>query len=117
MRTNIEIDENLLRQAMEASQTTTKKAAVEVALQLAVRLKKQEEIRSLFGTVQWDGDLDAMRQGRVLDWEAERLGQEGQSGAKSGAKGGAKGGSGSGQAGNPSGIGGMNLSAHRKADA
>jgi Arc/MetJ family transcription regulator len=104
MRTNIEIDESLLKEAMEASQTATKKAAVEVALQLAVRLKKQENIRSLFGTVQWDGDLDAMRQSRVLDWEAERLEQEGQGGAKSGAKGG-------------SGIDGMNLPARTKANA
>jgi Arc/MetJ family transcription regulator len=113
MRTNIEIDENLLRQAMEASQTATKRAAVEVALLLTIRLKKQEEIRSLFGTVQWDGDLDAMRQGRVLEWEAQRSGQEGQSEAKAGAKGG----SGSGQAGNQSDIGSMKRSAHTKADA
>lgn len=75
MRTNIEIDEGLLRQAMEVSHTTTKKAAVEAALLLTVQLKKQEEIRSLFGKIQWDGDLDAMRQGRVLEWEEERKDQ------------------------------------------
>ncbi|HEX4322228.1 MAG TPA: type II toxin-antitoxin system VapB family antitoxin [Acidobacteriaceae bacterium] len=109
MRTNIDIDKNLLIQAMKASQTATKRAAVEVALQLAVTLKKQEDIRSLFGTVQWDGDLDAMRQGRVLDWEVERSGQEGQDSAKSG--------SASGKAKNPSGIAGMNLPARSKADA
>ena len=76
MRTNIEIDDGLLRQAMEASHATTKKAAVEAALLLTVRLKKQEEIRNLFGNVQWDGDLDAMRQGRVLDLEEERTDQK-----------------------------------------
>lgn len=109
MRTNIDIDESLLRQAMEANQMATKKAAVEVALQLAVSLKKQEEIRGLFGAVQWDGDLDAMRQGRVLDWEAERSGQEGKTGAK--------GGSGNVPDGNQPSIGSMSLSAHSKANA
>ena len=75
MRTNIEIDEKLLRQAMEASRTATKKAAVEAALVLAVRLRKQEEIRNLFGKIQWDGDLDSMRQDRALEWKSERPGQ------------------------------------------
>ena len=68
MRTNIEIDENLLSEAMAASQTGTKKDAVEAALRLTVRLKNQARILDLFGKVQWDGDLDAMRQGRFLDW-------------------------------------------------
>jgi len=86
MRTNIDIDDSLLKRAMEASQTSTKKAAVERALQLVVLLKKQENIRSLFGTVQWDGDLDAMRQGRLPDWEAERSEQGSQNRAARGFK-------------------------------
>jgi Arc/MetJ family transcription regulator len=72
MRTNIEIEDGLLRAAMAASKSVTKKATVEAALQLAVQLKEQEEIRGLFGNVQWDGDLDEMRQSRVLEWEANR---------------------------------------------
>ena len=50
MRTNIEIDDELMKQAMESSGATTKKAVVEQALQLMVRVKKQEEsLTSMFG--------------------------------------------------------------------
>jgi Arc/MetJ family transcription regulator len=69
MRTNIDIDDELMAKAMEATNTTTKKAAVEASLQLAVKLKAQAKIRELFGKVQWEGDLDAMREGRFLNWE------------------------------------------------
>ncbi|MGB0063053.1 MAG: type II toxin-antitoxin system VapB family antitoxin [Terracidiphilus sp.] len=72
MRTNIDIDDNLIMQAMKASNSTTKKAAVETALRQMVQLKKQEGIRKLFGRVQWDGDLCTMRQSRVLEWEESR---------------------------------------------
>jgi Arc/MetJ family transcription regulator len=67
MRTNVEIDDQLMRQAMAASGKTTKKAAVEEALRLVVQLKKQQGILKWFGKVQWEGDLDAMREGRFLD--------------------------------------------------
>lgn len=46
---------------MKASGLTTKKATVEQALKLVVRLKKQEKIRSLRGKLKWEGDLDQMR--------------------------------------------------------
>jgi len=72
MRTNIEIDDELMRRAMKAAGATTKKAAVEAALRLTVQLKKQGEIRRLFGKIKWEGDLRAMRKGRFLDWQAER---------------------------------------------
>lgn len=58
MRTNIEIDEKLIRQAMRATGTTTKRAAVDVALRQAVQLKKQEGIRKLRGKVVWRGHDD-----------------------------------------------------------
>jgi Arc/MetJ family transcription regulator len=67
MRTNIDIDDNLLRQAMRASKTATKKAAVEAALQQTVRLKQQERILRWFGKVKWEGDLAAMRESRFLN--------------------------------------------------
>jgi Arc/MetJ family transcription regulator len=71
MRTNIEIDDKLMRQAMKATGATTKKAAVEAALHKVVQLKKQEGIKKLRGKVQWVGDLDAMREGRFVNWEEE----------------------------------------------
>jgi Arc/MetJ family transcription regulator len=70
MRTNVEIDDEILRQAMAASGESTKKAAVTEALRLVVQLKRQEAIRELFGKVQWDGDLDQMRESRFPAWDA-----------------------------------------------
>jgi Arc/MetJ family transcription regulator len=61
MRTNIEIDDKLMKQAMKASGAATKKATVAEALQLLVKIKAQEGIRKFFGAVQWDGDLDWSR--------------------------------------------------------
>lgn len=58
MRTNIDIDDKLMRQAMKATGATTKKAAVEASMQLAVRLKAQEGIKDLFGKVVWRGPDD-----------------------------------------------------------
>lgn len=71
MRTNIDIDDELMRQAMAASEETTKKAVVEKALRLMINLKAQEGIKKLRGKVKWEGDLDAMRKGRFLDWEPD----------------------------------------------
>jgi Arc/MetJ family transcription regulator len=58
MRTNIEIDDALMAQTMAATNTTTKKAAVEASMHLAVRLKAQEGIRALRGKVVWRGPGD-----------------------------------------------------------
>jgi hypothetical protein len=72
MRTNVEIDDELMRQAMNASGKPTKKAAVEEALRLVVQLKKQEGIFKWFGKIHWEGDLNAMREGRFNNWAEER---------------------------------------------
>jgi Arc/MetJ family transcription regulator len=64
MRTNIDIDERLMRQAMRASGERTKRAAVERALRLLVRTHGQVGIRRLRGEVRWKGDLNASRLGR-----------------------------------------------------
>jgi Arc/MetJ family transcription regulator len=58
MRTNIDIDDKLMKQAMKATGTTTKKAAVEASLRLSVQLKAQEGIRKLRGKVAWRGPDD-----------------------------------------------------------
>ncbi|MGA7858304.1 MAG: type II toxin-antitoxin system VapB family antitoxin [Terracidiphilus sp.] len=71
MRTNIDIDDKLMKQAMKATGASTKKAAVEAALLKVVLLKKQEGIRKLRGKVRWDGNLDAMRESRFINWEQE----------------------------------------------
>jgi Arc/MetJ family transcription regulator len=68
MRTNIEIDDELMRQAMKATNTSTKRAAVEASLRLAIRLKAQEGILKWRGKIHWEGDLAESREGRFLDW-------------------------------------------------
>ena len=64
MRTNIDIDDDLMVRAQKASGLATKKAAVEEGLRLLVRLKEQEDILRLPGKVRWRGDLNASREGR-----------------------------------------------------
>jgi Arc/MetJ family transcription regulator len=61
MRTNIVIEDALMREALRASGVKTKREAVELGLRTLVRLNQQGEIRKLRGKVQWTGDLGTMR--------------------------------------------------------
>lgn len=61
MRTNIEIDDRLMAEAMEAGGLSTKRETVEAALRLFARRKRQASALDLFGKVDWEGDLDADR--------------------------------------------------------
>ncbi len=61
MRTNIDINDDLMAQAMAATGKQTKRETVEAALTTVIRLRDQEGLRDLFGAVNWVGDLDAMR--------------------------------------------------------
>ena len=61
MRTNIEIDDRLMAEAMKASGARTKREAVEQGLRTLVRLKHQAKGRELFGKLHWEGNLDEMR--------------------------------------------------------
>ncbi len=65
MRTNIVIDNSLMRQAMKATGLSTKKAVVEEGLRLLIKVKEQEGIRRLRGKVAWEGDLGVMRESRI----------------------------------------------------
>lgn len=67
MRTNIDIDDRLMRQAMRHSGSRTKKATVEEALRLLVETHAQTAIRRLRGKVRWEGNLDQSRRGRVQE--------------------------------------------------
>ena len=64
MRTNIVIDDKLMRDALRASGLKTKREVVEEGLRTLLRLKRQEEIRTFRGKLSWKGDLDAMRTDR-----------------------------------------------------
>jgi Arc/MetJ family transcription regulator len=65
MRTNIDIDDTLMRHALRATGLPTKKAVVEEGLRLLVKLHRQTAIRRLRGKVAWQGDIEALRQGRT----------------------------------------------------
>jgi Arc/MetJ family transcription regulator len=74
MRTNIEIDDKLMQQAMAATGATTKKDAVDAALRLTVQLKLQgEAIENLRGIATWVGHDDDWFAPDPLDpeWNAE----------------------------------------------
>ena len=61
MRTNIVIDDQLMREALKATGLRTKKEAVELGLRTLLRLQQQSDIRRLRGTMAWEGDLEKMR--------------------------------------------------------
>ncbi|HEY1947748.1 MAG TPA: type II toxin-antitoxin system VapB family antitoxin [Bryobacteraceae bacterium] len=65
MRTNIEIDDRLMLQAMRISGARTKKAAVEAGLRLLTETHAQGSIRRLRGKIRWVGDLEKSRLSRV----------------------------------------------------
>ncbi len=67
MRTNIEIDDRLMREAMRRSGSPTKRAAVEAGLRLLAQMHAQGSIRRLKGKVVWEGHLSESRQGRVRE--------------------------------------------------
>ncbi|WP_293876629.1 MULTISPECIES: type II toxin-antitoxin system VapB family antitoxin [unclassified Sphingomonas] len=69
MRTNIEIDENLMAEAMEALGTTTKRDTVIESLRRTIKARRQlAALRGLEG-LGWDGDLDDMRTSKYLPAE------------------------------------------------
>ncbi|WP_420465127.1 type II toxin-antitoxin system VapB family antitoxin [Panacagrimonas sp.] len=64
MRTNIVIDDKLMKDTLRLTGLKTKREAVELGLRTLVRLRKQEQIRRLRGKLNWQGDLGAMRTDR-----------------------------------------------------
>jgi Arc/MetJ family transcription regulator len=64
VRTNIEIDDKLMKDALKATGVKTKREAVELGLRTLVRLRAQETARELKGKITWEGDLNAMRTDR-----------------------------------------------------
>ena len=61
MNINIEIDDNLMADALKATDLSTKKEVVELGLKVLVQLHKQASIRALRGKLKWEGRLDEMR--------------------------------------------------------
>ena len=61
MRTNINIDDQLIAQTMQATGIKTKKEAVEQGLKLLLQKAQQQQLRKLRGKLNWEGDLAEMR--------------------------------------------------------
>ncbi|MDT8321003.1 MAG: type II toxin-antitoxin system VapB family antitoxin [Xanthomonadales bacterium] len=61
MRTNIVIDDALMKAVLEKTGIKTKREAVEEGLKLLLKMKNQEKILELRGKINWEGDLDEMR--------------------------------------------------------
>jgi Arc/MetJ family transcription regulator len=66
MRTNVEIDEELMREALRLSGLKTKRAVIDAALRMFVRVQRQADILDLAGKVHWEGNLDESREGRFF---------------------------------------------------
>jgi Arc/MetJ family transcription regulator len=62
MRTNIEIDDKLMKEAMRRAKTRTKRETVEEGLRILIRLNRQEGMRRFKGKVKWEGNLEESRQ-------------------------------------------------------
>ena len=61
MRTNIVIDDQIMKEAQKIGGYKTKKETVEAGLKLIVSLNRQEKVRKYRGKLKWEGNLDEMR--------------------------------------------------------
>ena len=64
MRTNIDIDDRLMREAMKATRLKTKKEVVNAALKELIRIHRKKSLLRFRGKAEWEGDLDKMRTAR-----------------------------------------------------
>ncbi len=62
MATNVEIDPDLIQQALRLGGKRTKREVIEEALQEYVSRREQQQIVSLFGTIDYDEDYDYKKQ-------------------------------------------------------
>lgn len=67
MRTNIELDEDLVTRAQELTGIRTKREVVQEALRTLIRLQERGDVRKLRGKLTWEGDLDEQRRARFSE--------------------------------------------------
>lgn len=65
MRTNIDIDDEVLEEARRLTGLATKRATVDYALRELVARQRRRDLLSLRGAVHWEGDLAESRRQRV----------------------------------------------------
>ena len=64
MRTNIEIDDQLMARAMELTGLRTKRAVVDAALRALIDRITRRQLKEAFGKYPWEGDLRELRNWR-----------------------------------------------------
>ena len=67
IRTNVVLNQALIEEALALTGCKTKRAVIEEALRLLIRVKRQEQVRAIRGKLHWEGDLDALRTDRDGD--------------------------------------------------
>jgi len=65
MRTNIVLDDALVKRAQQLTGIQTKREVIHAALCTLVRLQEQSAARKVRGKLHWEGDLAELRQGRT----------------------------------------------------
>ena len=66
-RTNVALDEKLIREGMKLFKKKTKKELLDFALREVIRREKAKGILALEGKINWEGDIQDMRKGRFAD--------------------------------------------------
>ncbi len=61
MRTNVVLDDDLVKSALKLSGYKTKKRAIEEGLKLLVQVNRQKKIKDFRGKLKWTGNLNKMR--------------------------------------------------------
>lgn len=64
-RTNIELNDEILKEAIKLTDIKTKKELVNYALEELVKRFRRKKMLELEGKVKWKGNLDEMRTSRV----------------------------------------------------
>ena len=64
-RTNIDLDDELIKEGLSLTKCKSKRELVHVALEDLVNRKKRKKILELEGKVNWQGNLDVLRESRV----------------------------------------------------
>ena len=65
MRTNIVLDDELVKEGLKLTKLKTKKDLVNLALEELVARRRRKKILKLEGKVKWEGNLNEMRRSRV----------------------------------------------------
>ena len=66
--TNIDLDEDLINEAMRLSGAKTKKEVVHLGLRELIRLARLSKVREHRGKFHWHGDLEKMREEETHEW-------------------------------------------------